>query len=207
MCPHSHKIQQPRRRKSSSLKKPSPDTHAHMHTHMRAHTYTHAQKYTYIHTNTHMHTRIHKHTHSHTRAHTRTHALTHAHTYTHTHSHTHAHTHMHTRTRTNVYMRAHTYTRSHTHTHTHTYTHMPISQFHNHAQQLKGRYSGGPLDNPTCQTEWKTVPLTKVQLCEYTNLTLGAFVVTSHLYTKFDCLVVYQNLSLLATVRDCEIGL
>ena len=27
--------------------------------------------------------------------------------------------------------------------------------------------SGGPLDNQTWQTEWKTTPLAKVQLCEY----------------------------------------
>ena len=44
-----------------------------------------------------------------------------------------------------------------------------MDQFHNHAQQSKVKYSGGPLDNQTWQTEWKTAPLAKVQLCEYEN--------------------------------------
>ena len=50
-----------------------------------------------------------------------------------------------------------------------------ISQFHNHAQSLKVKTSGGPLDNQTWQTEWKTTPLTKVQLCEHENQTLEAY--------------------------------
>ena len=79
-------------------------------------------------------------------------------------------------------------------------------QFHNHAQQLKVKNSGGPLDNQTWQTEGKTAPLAKVQLCEYKNQTLGVFVAVSHLYTKFDCSVVRQNFSLLATVYDSETG-
>ena len=49
------------------------------------------------------------------------------------------------------------------------------------------KHSGGPLDNQTWQTEWKTAPLAKVQLCEYENQTLEAFVAASRLYTKFDC--------------------
>ena len=49
-----------------------------------------------------------------------------------------------------------------------------ISQSHSHAQLLKVNISGGPLDNQTWQTEWKTTPLAKVQLCEYENQTLEA---------------------------------
>ena len=67
--------------------------------------------------------------------------------------------------------------------------------------------SGGPLDNRTWQTEWKTAPLAKVQLCEYENQTLEDFVVASRLYVKFDCPVACQNLSLLATAHDCKTGL
>ena len=81
-----------------------------------------------------------------------------------------------------------------------------MSHFHNHAQQIKVKNSGGPLDNQTWQTEGKTAPLAKVQLCEYKNQTLGVFVAVSHLYTKFDCSVVRQNFSLLATVYDSETG-
>ena len=65
-------------------------------------------------------------------------------------------------------------------------------------------YSGGPLDNQTWQTEWSTVPLAKVQLCEKENQTLEAFVVASRFYAKFDCPVACQNCPLLATVHDCE---
>ena len=72
---------------------------------------------------------------------------------------------------------------------------------------MKVNNSGGPLDNQTWQTEWKTVPLAKVQLCEYENQTLEAFVAASCLYAKFDCPVARQNLSLLATAHDCETGL
>ena len=62
------------------------------------------------------------------------------------------------------------------------------------------------LDNPTWQTEWKTAPLIKVQLCEYENQTLEAFVAASRLSAKFDCPVTRQKFSLLATAYDCEIG-
>ena len=44
-----------------------------------------------------------------------------------------------------------------------------------------------------------------MQLCEYGNQTLKAFVAASHLYAKFDCPVARQNVSLL--VHDCEISL
>ena len=47
-----------------------------------------------------------------------------------------------------------------------------IRQHHKHAQYLKVNISGGPLDNQTWQTEWKTAPLAKVQLYEYENQTL-----------------------------------
>ena len=69
--------------------------------------------------------------------------------------------------------------------------------------------SGGPLDmNQTWQIEWKAAPLAKVQLCEYENQTLEAFVAASPLYiTKFDCPVVHQKVALLATAHDCETGL
>ena len=53
----------------------------------------------------------------------------------------------------------------------------------------------GPLDNQTWQTEWKTAPLDKVQLCEYENQTLEAFVATSCLYAKFGCPEARQNVS------------
>ena len=46
-----------------------------------------------------------------------------------------------------------------------------------------------------------------MQLCEYENQTLEAFVVASHLSAKFDCPVARQNVSLLATAHDCETGL
>ena len=69
------------------------------------------------------------------------------------------------------------------------------------------KHSGGPLDNQTWQTEWKTAQLATVQLCEYKNHTLEASVVGSHLSAKFDCPVAHQNVSLLATVHDCETGL
>ena len=65
--------------------------------------------------------------------------------------------------------------------------------FGNHVWSLKVKNSGGPLDNQTWQTEWKTVPLAKVQLCEYENQTLEAFVPVSCLYAKFDCPVAWQK--------------
>ena len=67
--------------------------------------------------------------------------------------------------------------------------------------------SGGPLDNQTWQTELRTAPLTKVQLCEYDNQTLEAYAVASRLYTESDCPVSRQNASLLTTAHDCETGL
>ena len=68
-----------------------------------------------------------------------------------------------------------------------------MNQFHNHAQYLKVKNCGGPLDNQTWQTEWKTAPLAKVQLSENENQTLSAFVAAIHLYAKFDCPVACQN--------------
>ena len=50
----------------------------------------------------------------------------------------------------------------------------PVSQSCAVAEIKKN--SGGSLKNQTWQTEWKTVPLAKVQLCEYENQTLEAFV-------------------------------
>ena len=76
---------------------------------------------------------------------------------------------------------------------------------------MRSRYKwatfGGPLDNQTWQTERKTAPLAKVQLCEYKNQTLEAFVAASRLSAKFDCPVARQNVSLLATAHDCETDL
>ena len=69
-----------------------------------------------------------------------------------------------------------------------------IGQCHN-VQWLKVKKSGGPLDNQTWQTELKTAPLTKVQLCEYRNQTLEAFAAASRLNTKIDWPVVRQNFS------------
>ena len=82
-----------------------------------------------------------------------------------------------------------------------------ISHFHNHAQLQKVKNSCRPLDNQAWQTEWKTAPLARVQLCEYENQTLEAFVAASRLYAKYACPVACQNFSLLATVHDCETGL
>ena len=70
---------------------------------------------------------------------------------------------------------------------------IPVKQFHNHAQWLKVKNSGGPLDNQTWQTGWKTAALDKRWLCEYENQTLEAFVAASRLYAKFDCPVARQN--------------
>ena len=41
--------------------------------------------------------------------------------------------------------------------------------------------NGGPPDNQTWQTEWKTASLAIVQLCEYENQTLEDFVAVSRL--------------------------
>ena len=67
--------------------------------------------------------------------------------------------------------------------------------------------SGRALDNQTWQTEWKTAPVAKVQLCEHENQTLEAFAADSRLSAKFDCPMARQNVSLLSTVHDCETGL
>ena len=54
----------------------------------------------------------------------------------------------------------------------------------------------------------KTTPLAKVQLCEYENQNMQAFVTASRLYAKFDCPVACQNFSLLDIAKhDCETGL
>ena len=45
--------------------------------------------------------------------------------------------------------------------------------------------SGGPLDNQTWQTEWKTAPLAKVQLCEHENKTFDLFVAVSSGLAEF----------------------
>ena len=50
--------------------------------------------------------------------------------------------------------------------------------------------SGRPLDNQLWQTECKTGPLVKVQLCKYENQTLEASVAARCLCAKFDCPVV-----------------
>ena len=50
------------------------------------------------------------------------------------------------------------------------------------------------------------VPLAKVQLYDYENQTLEAFVAVRCLYAKFDCPVAHQNGSLFATAHDCETG-
>ena len=60
------------------------------------------------------------------------------------------------------------------------------------------------LDNQTWQTEWKTASLAAVQLCEYENQTLKAFVADSRLFAKFDCPVARQNFSLSASAHDYE---
>ena len=48
------------------------------------------------------------------------------------------------------------------------------------------KHSGGPVHNQTwhCQKGRLSTPLAKVQLCEYKNQTLEAFVVASCLYVK-----------------------
>ena len=87
-----------------------------------------------------------------------------------------------------------------------------MSQICNHAQLLKGikkKQSGRPLDNQTWQTEWKTAPLTKVQLLRISTklwklLLQPAICVQS--------LIVLSSQSrfftlLVATAHDCESGL
>ena len=72
---------------------------------------------------------------------------------------------------------------------------------------MKVNNSGRPVDNQTWQTEWKTALLDKVQLCEYVNQTLEAFVAASRSYINFDYPVAHQKFSLLATAHDWEPGL
>ena len=82
-----------------------------------------------------------------------------------------------------------------------------ISQFHNHAQYLKGKNSGGPLDNQT----WYTNSWPEQKLPEFGSRThttsLRPMEQFSILSAKFDCPVSRQNISLLATAHDCETGL
>ena len=56
---------------------------------------------------------------------------------------------------------------------------MMYRKCYNHAQKLKGKYSGEPLDIQTCQTERKTAILAKVQLCGYENQAWKVLVVAS----------------------------
>ena len=65
----------------------------------------------------------------------------------------------------------------------------------------KWNTSGGKLDNQTWQTEWKTAPLAKVQVCEYENQTLEASVAVSRLSAEFDCPVAHQNILFLPTAQ------
>ena len=70
------------------------------------------------------------------------------------------------------------------------------SQFHshNHAQYVPVKISGGPLDNQIWQREQKTdYSIAQVQLCEYENQTLEAFVAASRLSAKFDCPVARRQ--------------
>ena len=46
-----------------------------------------------------------------------------------------------------------------------------------------------------------------MQLCEYENQTLEAFVAARRLSAKFNCPVAHQNCSFLAPACDCETGL
>ena len=64
------------------------------------------------------------------------------------------------------------------------------------------------MDKQTWQTEWKTAPLAKLQLCEYEKQTLQAFVAAS----RYVCQVWLSSgptefSSPLATAHDREIGL
>ena len=66
---------------------------------------------------------------------------------------------------------------------------------------------GGPLEIKLARQNGRFAPLAKVQLWEYENQTLEAFVASRRLYAMFDCAVARQNLPLLATAHDCETGL
>ena len=82
-----------------------------------------------------------------------------------------------------------------------------ISQLDNHAQAPKVEYSGGPLDNPSWQTNfWPQQKLLKFGF--RTQATAPWSVEQSFILSaKFDCPVACQNISLLATAHDFEIGL
>ena len=82
---------------------------------------------------------------------------------------------------------------------------MYINQFHNHA--LKVKNSGGPLDNQTWHTNnWPQLNFQNLVFVQHTTA-LWAAGQPSILSAKFDCPVALQNVSLLATVHDCETGL
>ena len=53
----------------------------------------------------------------------------------------------------------------------------------------------------------KTAPMAKVQLCEYEDQTLEAFVTASRSSAKFDYPVARHNVSLLDTGHGCETSL
>ena len=72
------------------------------------------------------------------------------------------------------------------------------------AKSEKSWHATGQLN---CQTEWKTAPLAKVQLCEHENQTLKFFFAASRLYAKFNCPVARQNVSPITTAHDCETGI
>ena len=78
-----------------------------------------------------------------------------------------------------------------------------ISQFHNHAQQLKGTNSGGPLDNQTWYTNgWPQKNASKVWFSYSHNCTLPSGAVF-----QLDRQNARQNIFLLATAHDCETSL
>ena len=66
------------------------------------------------------------------------------------------------------------------------------------------KHSGGPLDNQTWQTEWKTAPLVKVQLCAHDKqswkLLLGPAVSLASLMVQWPARIFLR----LATAHDCE---
>ena len=75
-----------------------------------------------------------------------------------------------------------------------------ISQFHNHAQWLKVRNSGGPLDNQTWHTNgWLLQNSSKVWFLYSHNCTLANGAVFHFFPAKFDYPVACQKFSLLAT--------
>ena len=84
---------------------------------------------------------------------------------------------------------------------------LSISHFHNHAQSLKVKHSGGPLDNQTWQTNgWPQQKLPKFGFRTHTTA-LWPVEKSSILSAKIDCPVARQSLLLLATAHDCETGL